>query len=513
MKRLIALFVLSLFLLPSLSHAQDFDAQFKAFEQQNQKSFQHFSDSINKAFAEAMAENMRVFKGEPAKVKDPKPKPATPPSVKPEKVPEDLPKQDPVIDEVKPDKPQPTEDKPGSADETPSPSEQTPVTEPEKQNKEEDPFEEFFPDLSKDDSPAYNLLEMDIFGQNISLMTDIFNHHLKGLKPSDVADFWILLSEWNYQSQLELCQSKRQEYNFNDWAICQLIFKIAENTFPQEYNEQVVFSIFMMNQLGMDAKIGFTPSHLFCLIAIEQQLYGVEFSIIGDRNYYIFELNPSHAEFESFKFSSYNHNFSSSIHPLDMSIREPLITEGNNDSKYNEQTVYIDIHQIELFSTYPQVDIDVYANAKPSKTFCQSIKRIFAPKLRGLSSYDAVSMLLSYVQFSFEYATDDEQFGYEKPFFCEESYYYPKNDCEDRSVLFSFLVRYLLNMDVVLIDYPGHIATAVHFDQPVEGTKFTYRGKSYVVCDPTYIGASIGMEMPEFTPSDRTIIPLEAITY
>ena len=214
MKRLIALFVLSLFLLPSLSHAQDFDAQFKAFEQQNQKSFQHFSDSINKAFAEAMAENMRVFKGEPAKVKDPKPKPATPPSVKPEKVPEDLPKQD-----------------------------------PEKQNKEEDPFEEFFPDLSKDDSPAYNLLEMDIFGQNISLMTDIFNHHLKGLKPSDVADFWILLSEWNYQSQLELCQSKRQEYNFNDWAICQLIFKIAENTFPQEYNEQVVFSIFMMNQL------------------------------------------------------------------------------------------------------------------------------------------------------------------------------------------------------------------------------------------------------------------------
>ena len=94
-------------------------------------------------------------------------------------------------------------------------------------------------------------------------------------------------------------------------------------------------------------------------------------------------------------------------------------------------------------------------------------------------------------------------------FFCEENYYYPQNDCEDRSVLFAFLVRHLLRLDVVLVDYPGHIPTAVHFNENVPGTAIMNNGKRYVICDPTYIGASIGTEMPGFKPEDRTVIPIK----
>lgn len=164
---------------------------------------------------------------------------------------------------------------------------------------------------------------------------------------------------------------------------------------------------------------------------------------------------------------------------------------------------------IDLFKTYPQVDIEVYANATPSEEFCASVNRVIKPHIENLTPYKAVSYLLNYVQYNFKYATDDEQFGYEKPFFCEESYYYPKNDCEDRGVLFSFLVRYLLKMDVILIDYPGHIAAAVHFPTDVKGESVMYNGKRYVICDPTYIGASIGMEMSDFKPEDRTVVPVE----
>ena len=44
-------------------------------------------------------------------------------------------------------------------------------------------------------------------------------------------------------------------------------------------------------------------------------------------------------------------------------------------------------------------------------------------------------------------------------------FYYPYCDCEDRSVLYSYLVRNLLKLDVVLLDYPNHIATAVCFNE------------------------------------------------
>lgn len=52
--------------------------------------------------------------------------------------------------------------------------------------------------------------------------------------------------------------------------------------------------------------------------------------------------------------------------------------------------------------------------------------------------------------------------------------------------------------DVVLLDYPNHIATAVCFNENVSGDFVTVEGKKYIVCDPTYIGASIGKAMPQF---------------
>lgn len=129
--------------------------------------------------------------------------------------------------------------------------------------------------------------------------------------------------------------------------------------------------------------------------------------------------------------------------------------------------------------------------------------------VQGKSAYDAVATLLHYMHFGFDYATDDDQFGYEKPFFCEENFYYPRNDCEDRSILFSRLVRNLLGLEVVLLDYPNHIATAVCFpDGNVGGDYYEVEGRRYVVCDPTYIGAGIGMAQPAYKRVRADIIKL-----
>ena len=76
---------------------------------------------------------------------------------------------------------------------------------------------------------------------------------------------------------------------------------------------------------------------------------------------------------------------------------------------------------------------------------------------------------------------------------------YPFCDCEDRAVFFACLVRHLTGVEVIGLHYPGHMATAVCFGElNVPGDTFTVKGKKYVVCDPTYINASIGMTMPQF---------------
>ena len=50
-----------------------------------------------------------------------------------------------------------------------------------------------------------------------------------------------------------------------------------------------------------------------------------------------------------------------------------------------------------------------------------------------------------------------------------------------------------------LIHFPGYECTAVCFDDPmVKGTGYEYEGRRFIICDPTYIGASIGMCMPDY---------------
>ena len=83
------------------------------------------------------------------------------------------------------------------------------------------------------------------------------------------------------------------------------------------------------------------------------------------------------------------------------------------------------------------------------------------------------------------------------------------SDCEDRSILFCRLVKEILNMDVVLLHYPNHIAAAVRFTQPTSGDSVSVDGRQYVVCDPTYIGASVGDTMPQFAGTKPEVVKVK----
>jgi hypothetical protein len=129
--------------------------------------------------------------------------------------------------------------------------------------------------------------------------------------------------------------------------------------------------------------------------------------------------------------------------------------------------------------------------------------------IKGYSEKEAVERLLNWVQTAFVYEYDDKVWGHDRAFFAEESLYYPYCDCEDRSILLSRIVRDLLGLKVVLVYYPGHLATAIHFANDVKGDYLVLNGVRYTVCDPTYIGATIGMTMPGMDNNKATVILLE----
>lgn len=125
-----------------------------------------------------------------------------------------------------------------------------------------------------------------------------------------------------------------------------------------------------------------------------------------------------------------------------------------------------------------------------------------------MKSPEIVELILRFIQTDFDYRIDMEQFGYEKPFFCEENFIYEYNDCEDRTILFYYLVRLFTGYQTVILDYPGHTAAAVCIEGDYKGDYVKHDGRKYYVCDPSFVGAKIGMTMPDYktTPAKIWII-------
>jgi hypothetical protein len=144
------------------------------------------------------------------------------------------------------------------------------------------------------------------------------------------------------------------------------------------------------------------------------------------------------------------------------------------------------------------MEFGVYLDGGASPGFLSSVRNVFEPLIAGMAEAEAANLLIRFVQTALDYATDQEQFNVEKWMLPEETIHYPYSDCDDRSILYAWLVRELLDREVMGVQWPGHMAVAVVFESDPGGAGFSYEGKRWTICDPTYFGADIGMVPPIF---------------
>ena len=279
-------------------------------------------------------------------------------------------------------------------------------------------------------------------------------------------------------------------------------------------NEQVVFTVFTLNQLGYRAKIGRVRQDLLPLIVFNCEVTNTMFFRYGDEQGVVYTVvNSEHKDLTSIQ--TCRMEYGGATKRFDMSLDRTPALGGNVvtkvlKDKQRSYSLQYNADYSRFLSSYPCVNFNYYAEAGLSDAFWQSVERQIAPALKGKTQEEAVNTLLHFAQYAFEYQTDDDQFGYEHWFFPEETIASSYSDCEDRAILFSQLVRRLLGMKVVLLYYPGlHLATAVHFDNPnTRGDYVLVDGQKYLICDPTYIGASLGMGMPDLMKVSIEVVKL-----
>ncbi len=328
-----------------------------------------------------------------------------------------------------------------------------------------------------------------------------------------VSKYWSDLSKADYEDLLYQLTTQKKSLQLNDWAFASLINKLAAAINNSQRNETTLLSWFLLAKSGYKARIAYNRTSVYLLVPSKHELFEVSYFTYSGKRYYA-------AEFDGRKQNlgqvyTYDGEYPDTIKDFDMLVTSVVASSDSAERRhlsfkfegkqYNIDVSY-DRGRIKFFSTYPQLSLNLYFDSGVYKTTATPLQKQLAANMQGMSEQQAVNFLLRFVQTSLKYETDEQQFGEENYLFPEETLYYPYSDCEDRAVLFAWLVKSLLNLDVVGLDYPGHVAAAVNFHETVTGDSISYQGKRYVVTDPTYINANAGMTMPNFKQFEPTVI-------
>ncbi|MCD8183634.1 MAG: hypothetical protein LUE99_11810 [Bacteroides sp.] len=529
MKKIVC-FVVGLFF-SFVGMAQENKDDFSDFMKEEMKSFDKFIDEANKDFINFMREPWKEFEAEKPVIKRVKPEPVKSVVYDEKTAPKDekpvclsieeildmttsAGKQAPVIqlnevDKITFDKPEvivkkkkdPTviviEEK--VVDEPDAKPETKPVVKSEK--KPERPVV-----TPAKTSPLYagGIGRSKImYGGQVFYLSNTLNQKCKlnSLTENTIADAYEVLCGSDYKPLLTECTQIKKGLQLNDWGVFTFVKQISD-TYCSSANESIVMQQFLLNEMGYKARMArkANANKMMLFVATDCHIYARHYIALGGQDYY--NLSGDNEQCQFYMCQKDSPKAKNSVGMLLRSAPNfsGAVATSTHQAKGSAAKVTIDVPKVlmDFYKGYPQCDYSVYFKAPVNGNMERTILSSLAPLIQGKSEADAANILINFVQTAFQYQTDDQQFGYEKPFFVEELFYYPYSDCEDRAILFSYLVKKLLGLDVVLLDYPEHIATAVRFNGNVGGDYLMVGGQKYTVCDPTYIGASIGMTMPRY---------------
>lgn len=322
---------------------------------------------------------------------------------------------------------------------------------------------------------------------------------------SDYAQNWQLLADADVANRtVPLLTKAAALMGLNDYLTFQLVKSYVESTFPEHPDSPRFSTIhYLLANMGYDARIAETSDGTpLLLIPFDQNVYARSYMLLDGQRYYIFAPDSFNMDLLGSKTIltcripdnvEHGRPFGLIVGELNIPYDPyPFELKGANLKLSGE----INRNLIPILYRYPQMEIDGFARSNLQPELREDLTRQLREQLAGMKDRDAVNSLLKFTQKAFQYATDEDNHGFEKPYFLEESLYYPKNDCEDRAIFYTYFLWNALGKEAQLISFPGHEAATVNMGVPINGTSYEYKGETFYISDPTYIGASTGMVMP-----------------
>ena len=492
---------------PSAQTKKQNKQSFEEFRKGILSDYQEFRQTLLDRYADFLNGEWHEYESYNGVKRDSKPKPRTVPKISEKPQPEAVPGGTVIGSPAGPASPAPK-----TAPSTPAPAEPAKQTKPEPAKKPIEPKPAVEPKPSAEPKPAAEprkpkVDEFSFYGLPMQMPQIEFNITDKLYSNNDYAAQWRSLQNADVAAQvLPEIKAIADEVGLNDYLTYQLIQFYIDSKFPKaDMTSRMAAVHYLLANLGYDARIAVTGGGIpLLLIPFKQTIYSRTYMMIGNKKFYVFEpegyslSQTGPQQIMTCRLPEDINNGKS----MDLRLGELRIPEKPKAFVFEYGPIHLtgEVNEniMPVLYHYPQMPVGDFAVSNIQPKLREQLVKQMKSQLDGLEGDDAVAALLSFMHSVFDYATDEDFHGFEKPYFLEETLYYPKNDCEDRAIFYTYFLWNALGREAQLISFPGHEAATVKLDKPVEGTCYDYQGETYYISDPTFIGSKTGMIMPPY---------------
>ncbi|MCB0515043.1 MAG: hypothetical protein R2798_09505 [Chitinophagales bacterium] len=315
------------------------------------------------------------------------------------------------------------------------------------------------------------------------------------INESNIGIYYENLERSNYWNVLYQLLAYKNQLILNDWLYYRLINDTAEQIYKEKADKyKVLFAWYMLAKSGYSVQINYSDDKLFLSVYSLQKIY--DLPIKEYKEGWLVEISHYGEPLKSpyLATTRLNLNISNFGSPFDFNLTQLPNLPKSVERVSLQFTCFGEMHKVDvdinrtmvqLMYAYPEGGLDAHTNVPMSEETEESLMTYFREMLSNYDTPTAVRCLLSFTRQSFEYRSDSSLYRIANVSFTpEETLYYQFSDCEDRSILFASLVRELLGLPVILVEFDGHAGVGVALENPV-GEAIYFQGIAYTYCDPT----------------------------
>ncbi len=319
------------------------------------------------------------------------------------------------------------------------------------------------------------------------------------LGSSTIAAYWEKCSSHSADAYLAYLSVQRQMLQLSDWSMLSLVDQWSKQEFSDE-TDASLFKWYMLVQMGYDVRLMYNKAGASLAYPFRQMFYGQSYLEMNGKMYFMLD-DKQEGSFFTYDgdHAGANQSFRLTQNPAAVFPEESYNRRRTIEFSFEGQHYSIDMpynsYRTKYYESIPQTELGFYFDDGGAITFATSYNEQLRKAVDAFPTQrQQIRFLYALVCSGIPYATDQEQFGYEKFCLPEESLGYAKADCEDRTFLLNYLVRTFTGASTIGLNYPGHVAMAIALDDVhADDARFMYKNRTYVYCDPTYIGADVGM--------------------